>query len=280
MSGSPIINLNNFKIIGIHKGADKKKQWNLGTFLKEPFNLFYSLKNIHSEISNNNSIQKENKKEDIKENLKENIKENIKAEIKEDKKENIKADIKEEKNIKNSKYIIEKDIIKNEDIDEIIIQHKIENDSKLGNIQIFGYKFVENNKDKCKMIINGEERELAALYNLKKPQDLNNTIEIRLKGIKNITNMSEMFDYCQRLSSLTDISKWDTKNVTDMSKIFSRCDRLSSLPDISQWDTKNVTNMSGMFSRCNQLLSLPDISQWDTKNVTNMSEMFYCCNKL
>ena len=50
MSGSPIINLNNFKIIGIHKGAHPKKQWNLGTFLKEPINLFYKLKNSNLEI--------------------------------------------------------------------------------------------------------------------------------------------------------------------------------------------------------------------------------------
>ena len=34
------------------------------------------------------------------------------------------------------------------------------------------------------MIINGNEVELTDLYNLKKPQDLNNIIEIKLKGKK------------------------------------------------------------------------------------------------
>ena len=270
MSGSPIINLNNYKIIGIHNGADKKRAWNLGTFLKEPFKLFYNLKNTNSEIINNNI-----KKEDIKEEIKEDIKEKIKNDINEN--------IKEDKNTKNEtdlKDNIKKDEIKNEDIDEIIIHHKIENEPRLGNIQIFGFEFVKNNKDKCKMIINGNEGPLEALYKVKKPQDLNSIIEIKLKGIKQITTMHEMFDYCQRLSSFEDISKWDTKNVTDMSRIFSRCDKLSSLPDISKWDTKNVTNMSGMFYGCNKLLSLPDISNWDTKNVTNMSGMFYNCNKL
>ena len=58
MSGSPIINLNNFKIIGIHKGAHPKKQCNLGTFLKEPIILFYKLKNTNLEIKN---IKEENK---------------------------------------------------------------------------------------------------------------------------------------------------------------------------------------------------------------------------
>ena len=38
-----------------------------------------------------------------------------------------------------------------------------------------------------------------------------------------------------------------------MSSMFSNCESLSSLPDISKWDTKNVTNMSGMFYFCNKL---------------------------
>ena len=61
MSGSPIINLNNFKVIGIHKGAHPKKQCNLGTFLKEPFKLFYKLNNTNLETitikEENNNIK-------------------------------------------------------------------------------------------------------------------------------------------------------------------------------------------------------------------------------
>ena len=32
-----------------------------------------------------------------------------------------------------------------------------------------------------------------------------------------------------------------------MSFMFYECSSLSSLPDISKWDTKNVTNMCSMF---------------------------------
>ena len=40
-SGCPIINLNNNRVIGIHKGAGKNGQnWNLGILLKEPINIF------------------------------------------------------------------------------------------------------------------------------------------------------------------------------------------------------------------------------------------------
>ena len=59
--------------------------------------------------------------------------------------------------------------------------------------------------------------------------------------------MSHMFYWCKSLSSLTDISKWNTNNVSNMSYMFYKCSLLSSLPDISKWNTNNVTNMSHMF---------------------------------
>ena len=64
-----------------------------------------------------------------------------------------------------------------------------------------------------------------------------------------------------------------------MSYMFNRCELLKELLDISKLDNKNVTNMSGMFNRCESLKELPDISKWDTKNVTNMSGMFFGCNE-
>jgi len=42
MSGSPIINLNNDRIIGIHKGSHPDHNWNLGTFLREPIKQYYA----------------------------------------------------------------------------------------------------------------------------------------------------------------------------------------------------------------------------------------------
>ena len=43
-SGSPIINLNNYKVIGIHKGCKQGGQnWNLGTFIKKPIDEFNNI---------------------------------------------------------------------------------------------------------------------------------------------------------------------------------------------------------------------------------------------
>ena len=59
--------------------------------------------------------------------------------------------------------------------------------------------------------------------------------------------------------------------------MFSECSSLSSLPNISEWDTNNVTNMSNMFSWCSSLSNLPGISKLNTNNVKNKNNMFNQC---
>ena len=162
-------------------------------------------------------------------------------------------------------------IYKKMNVDEInIIYKRQDNNNK---IKIFGSDFVERNINNCKLIIEGKEEDLKEKMNLLDKD----RIEIKLKGITNITDMSCMFDECSSLSSLPDISKWNTSNIIDMSYIFNKCPLLSSLPDISKWNTSNVTDMGGMFYKCSSLSSLPDISKWNTSNVTNMNSMFSEC---
>ena len=52
--------------------------------------------------------------------------------------------------------------------------------------------------------------------NVNKNQLINNIFEIKLKGIKQITNLSNIFYGCELLSSLPDISKLNIKNVKGM----------------------------------------------------------------
>ena len=163
----------------------------------------------------------------------------------------------------------------NRDISEINIIYNI----KKGNsIRIFRHDFVENNKNICKMIIDNKEYEITKNYYIK--SNNNNKLKIILKGINNVTNVNCMFDGCSSLSSLPDISKWNTNNITSMKSMFHGCSLLSSLPDISNWNTNNVTNMSYMFNECTGLSSLPDISKWNINNVTNMNSMFGGCFSL
>ena len=53
-SGGSIINLKNFKVIGIHKGAAKEgKNWNIGTLLKGPVEELKNIIKINKQIINN-----------------------------------------------------------------------------------------------------------------------------------------------------------------------------------------------------------------------------------
>ena len=101
-----------------------------------------------------------------------------------------------------------------------------ENEDK---IRIFGMDFVNNNKNKIKLEIEGKEYELKEFYN-KKNNKIKN-LQIKIKGIENITNMRCMFCGCSSLSNLPDISKWNTNNVTSMHYMFSGCSKLLIIPD-------------------------------------------------
>lgn len=56
-SGSPIINLFNHKVIGIHKGYIENQNFNLGTLLKDPINEFYLKREEKFEDINLNLIK-------------------------------------------------------------------------------------------------------------------------------------------------------------------------------------------------------------------------------
>ena len=91
-----------------------------------------------------------------------------------------------------------------EDISEINIIYDINEDE---NINIFGYEFVKKNRNKCKMIIDNKEYKLTSKYNA--ISNNNNNLNIKLKGINNVTDMSYMFYKCSSLLSLPDISNWN-----------------------------------------------------------------------
>ena len=73
-SGGAIMNMINYKAIGIHKGAEKNKNWNLGSLLKLPIEKFYE-KFGHKE-DNKNDNNNENKKIINNENSDQNNKNN------------------------------------------------------------------------------------------------------------------------------------------------------------------------------------------------------------
>ena len=87
--------------------------------------------------------------------------------------------------------------------------------------------------------------------------------------------MSNIFNGCSSLTSLPDISKWDTKKVNTKDKIFERCSSLISLPDISKWNFLDNPEIEiNAFDGCNSLVSLPNIAQFDSYEYDHLKKEY------
>ena len=147
-------------------------------------------------------------------------------------------------------------------------------------IYILHENFVNENKDNCKMIINGKCEELSSTITI---NPIKRKIMIKLKQIKPIKDMSYMFYECKLLDEIYNFSNWKTDEVTNLSYLFYGCENLRSVSDISKWNTSNVINMSYMFYNCKSFFyenCFSDISKWNTSNVKDMSYMFSYVNKI
>lgn len=75
-----------------------------------------------------------------------------------------------------------------------------------------------------------------------------------------------------------DLSSFNAENVVNMSYMFTNCRNLTNI-NLSSLNTEKVANMEYMFCNCNNLHAL-DLSSFNTKSVINMHEMFANCRNL
>ena len=202
-----------------------------------------------------------------------------------------------------------------EEYNQINIKYEFERENIVNNaIELFGNIFVNNNKEKCFLLINKKMIDLNRFINFEEifddiPKNFPVQLDVKLIERKNkimdnfsfmfyeisllkevnfekyntinIKNMSYMFYNCSLIKELSDsISLFKTINVDDMRYMFYNCSSLIKLPDISNFNTENVVNMNYMFSNCSSLKKLPDISNWNLKNVTDISHIFDNCTSL
>ena len=149
-SGSPILSLKPFKVIGIHYGSSQNKNLNYGTFIKyaiDEFNIYHK-----TEI---NIIYKTNLK---------------------------------------------------------------------GIDNIFGEKFLENNKNNIELIINGNKNSLINKYELKKG---GNNIKLIIKN--KIRNLEYMFYNCKSLNKIEELKYLDIKDIYNFNWMFCGCSSLSDI---------------------------------------------------
>lgn len=161
----------------------------------------------------------------------------------------------------------------------IDIFYKIKDNQK--KLKLFGDDFVKHNKNKCKIIIDGNKYELCNDINVENfNYDDSKIFKIQLTGIRSITDMSYMFHKCNNLISISYLSQINTRKVISMRSLFESCLLLETLEGISDWDIRNVTDIRGLFFNCQSLKKISNITGWDTSNVLEMKDMFWSCSKL
>ena len=194
-------------------------------------------------------------------------------------------------NLENTNIIV-KDL---EEIRKMLTDGKLNKQCKLNyileksknKVRLFGHDFVNKNKEKCKMQIEGENEKIKIKEELEYKEIKNK--EIIKKGSINITlfldddinDIKGLFYECDKLKAVNDIFYIDSDKIEDISDMFYGCSSLVTLSNsISFWDVSKINNMSGLFFGCSSLKSLPDMSNWDTQNLTNMMSMFRGCSHL
>ena len=277
-SGSPILSLENNRLIGIHYGGSNNFNFNLGTLIAFPIMEFqiintnnYSIKKTLNSMTIIYKIDNDNRAynklrlfgEEFVKNNKDNcsiiidgknqeLSEHININEKMRKKGYLEIKLKENKTISNMSHMFCRGI----EEDDRILLWQIPDISKWNTINVTDMSYL-----------------FCCCENLESLPDISSW------NTSNVKDMSNMISYCRNLESLPDISKWDTSNVTDMSHMFANDWKLKLFPDISKWNTSKVKDMEHMFTRCQSLEKIPDISKWDARNVMNMSYMFsYCRN--
>ena len=130
----------------------------------------------------------------------------------------------------------------------------------------------------------------AMVYNTQRVSEMCCLLGIEASTIKNIvfeenfktyapTSLNRFFRYLYGLQTITDLKYLNTANVTDMSDMFCFCEELSSL-DLTNFITANVTDMSTMFDGCSALTTIYASDKFVTGQVTDGSGMFCDCSSL
>ena len=255
-SGSPIFNLQNFKVMGIHTGSEK---FNKGTIIKDPIEGFN--KKILS-IKEKNEIELNIFKKGIQKN---EIELSLKV---------FKKDIS-----KKIYFLFNSDSVDEDEDQEYILKELNESNTKLfiNNKENKFDKYFEPQKEgiyKIKLIFNFFMTNCDFMF-----YNCRNIIDLDLSSFctKEVTSMIGMFYGCCNLAFI-DLTGFNTSKVKNMKRMFSCCNSLQKI-NVSSFDTKNVVGMYEMFHSCSELTEL-DLSSFDTSNLISLNGMFWNCYNL
>ncbi|MFZ2802102.1 MAG: BspA family leucine-rich repeat surface protein, partial [Lactococcus chungangensis] len=116
------------------------------------------------------------------------------------------------------------------------------------------------------------------------------TLDISGWDVSNVTTMQYMFEYADRLTTLTtsNFTPGVSTSGVNMNRMFEKTYALVTINGITDWDTTKVTDMSGMFQNSGIMNSdgatnldlHTNGTAWNVSKVTTMANMFYGANRL
>ena len=173
---------------------------------------------------------------------------------------------------------------------------------KKGIYNIFGEKFVRNNKNNIKIVIDGNQTDLSNWWDFKSGENiitiliknklrnlshmfhsckcLKDISELKFLDVKDITDFSYMFDGCSSLSNIQSLQNWDVSNGKNFSNMFRECSKLTDITSLFNWDVSRCTNFEGIFFGCSLLTNIKPLQKWNVSNCINFQDMFYRCSSL
>ena len=247
-SGGPLLNLQTFKVMGIHTGEHKSHKYNAGIVIKHPIINFNKL--FPAEIDKNEII--------------------ISLQVRD-------VDINKEI------YFLDNTDYFDEDTNKKIFHDNLkelnENNVKIYIDEIpysFCKYFIPKKKGMYTIKIKFDILIKDCSYMFYDCENLRN-INLSSFNAQDVTDMNHMFSRCYNLLSVN-LLRLNTKNVKNMSHMFSDCQSLKTI-DLSAFNTENVENMNGMFYYC-LLLEKVNVSRFNTSKVIDMGGMFNLCPNL
>ena len=258
--GSPLLNLNNNKVIGLHLGTNKNNI-NIGILINDYIKKYLSFFNDF----NSNPPYKRAQTKQIPESQISNKNPPFMRSISHP--------------IGQSNY-------------SLVPSSSVNNSSKLAKTNIIEIKLYASKEDiKNKIYFLNKSKKfnednIEIYYNSEKTKKFKSYIRPEQEGLhsikllfkENITDCMEMFQDCKNITSI-DLSNLKTENVKDMSYMFNNCSNLTTI-NLSSFETLNVNRMKNMFCFCTKLTQIIGLSYFNTSNVIDMHEMFFGCESL
>ena len=95
--------------------------------------------------------------------------------------------------------------------------------------------------------------------------------------VSKVTSMNHMFCDNRELRSL-DLSKWDVSSLRTVYCMFDDNVKLTTIGDVSHWNTVNLIDAGAWLNECCSFVGdntgTLDLSGWDTRNLKSTGEMF------